>query len=83
MLTKLGKIIDLNTEYFKKELENIKNTQSKTSNSFSEILKNTLEGMKIVGWHRRMYMCPVRITEITKSEEKQFKKWKQLKRWLG
>ena len=25
MLTELGKIIDLNTEYFNKELENIKN----------------------------------------------------------
>ena len=37
MLTKIGKRIDLNTDQFYKELENIKKTQSKIDNSISEI----------------------------------------------
>ena len=44
MLTELGKIIDLTTEHFNKELENIKKTQSKINNSVYGI-QNTLEGM--------------------------------------
>ena len=41
MLTELGKRIDLNTDHFNKELEKIKNTQSKIDKSVSEF-KNTL-----------------------------------------
>ena len=43
MLTELGKRIDLNTDHFIKEQDNIKKTQLKIDNSLSEI-KNTLEG---------------------------------------
>ena len=44
MLTELEKRIDLNTDHFNKELENIKKTLSKIDNSISEI-QCTLEEM--------------------------------------
>ena len=37
MLTELGKIFDVHSEHFKKELENIKKTQSEIKNSVAEI----------------------------------------------
>ena len=41
MLTELGKIIDLNTDHFNKERENIKKTSSEMKNSIVEIKKHT------------------------------------------
>ena len=43
MLTDLGKRIDLHSDNFKKELENIKKTQLEMKNLIAEI-KNTIEG---------------------------------------
>ena len=37
MLTELGKRIDVNSECFNKELENIKKTQSKMNNSVTDL----------------------------------------------
>ena len=39
MLTELGKRIDVNSECFNKELENIKKTQPEMKNSMTEIEK--------------------------------------------
>ena len=39
MLTKIGKRMDVHSESFKKELKNIKNTQTEMNNSIAEIKK--------------------------------------------
>lgn len=41
ILTELGKIIDLNTYHFNKELQNIKKTQAKIVNPISETKKHS------------------------------------------
>ena len=70
MLPELGKRIDLNTDHFNKELENIKKTESKTCNSISEI-KNMLEAMnsKINDIEKHISDLEERIMEITQSEQ--------------
>ena len=70
MLTELRERIDLNTENFNKEIENIKMNQWKMSNSVTEI-KNTLQGMnsRLSDMEECVSDLEHRIMEITLSEQ--------------
>ena len=70
LLTELGKRIDLNTDHFSKELENIKKTQTKIDNKIYEI-KSTLEAVNIRLNDTEQCMSDLedRIMEINQSEQ--------------
>ena len=74
MLTELGKRIDLNSDHFNKELENIKKTQSEMNNLTAEI-KNTLEGMNSRQSNTEEHISHLedRIMETTQSEQQKEK----------
>lgn len=78
----------MNIEFFNKELENTKKTQSEVKNSISD-LKNALEGMnsRLSYTEECINDLADRIMKITQSEEQKekqiLKKWEQFKRSLG
>ena len=81
MLTELRKRIDVNSEHFNKELENMIKIQSEMNTSVAEI-KNTLEEMngRLSDTEKHRSDLEDRIMEITQSEQQKenqnFLKWK-------
>ena len=74
ILTELGKIIDVKSERFNKELENKKKTQSEVNNSIAEI-KSMLEGMNSLLSDTEECISDLedRIMGITQSEQQEEK----------